>query len=108
MVPLLAAALIREWWGRIYTLIFGSQLRLLQKLNESRQGLTEEEVKSFFEKGASEYPAVYQAYPFESWIAFMESMTLTTKENDRYTITLYGSGFLKYLVAQRLTFERPG
>lgn len=108
LVPLLAAALIREWWGRIYLLIFGSQVRLLQKLNEAPQGLIEEEVRKLYLVGASRSPDCYRTYTFESWISFMESTTLTTKENGRYIITPYGRGFLKYLVAQRLTFDRPG
>jgi hypothetical protein len=42
LIPLLAAALIRESWERTYLWIFGTQMRVLQKLNESLQGLTEE------------------------------------------------------------------
>lgn len=107
LIPLLAAALIRESWERTYLWIFGTQIRLLQKLNESPQGLTEEEVRDIYKTGASQYPEIYRAFPFENWIAFMEATTLTTKEIGRYLITPYGRGFLKYLVAQGLSFDRP-
>jgi len=109
LIPLLAGALIRESWERIYLWIFGTQMRLLQKLNESPQGLTEEEVRDIYQTGASQYPEVYRAYPFENWLAFMETTTtLTTNETGQYLITPYGRGFLKYLVAQGLSFDRPG
>lgn len=108
LVPLLAGALIRESWVRIYSWIFGSQMRLLQKLNELQQGLTEEEARGIYQIGANQYHEFYRAYTFENWTDFLEVSTLTTKENGRYLITPYGSGFLKYLVAQRLTFDRPG
>jgi hypothetical protein len=108
LIPLLAAALIRESWERTYLWIFGTQIRLLQKLNESAQGLTEGEVRGIYQTGTSQYPEVYRAYPFENWIAFMETATLTMKYIGRYLITPYGRGFLKYLVAQGLSFERPG
>ena len=107
LIPLLAAALIRESWERTYLWIFGTQMRLLQKLNESPQGLTEEEVRDIYQTGTSQYPEVYRAYPFENWIAFMDAAPLTTKEIGRYLITPYGRGFL-YVVAQGLSFDRPG
>lgn len=108
LIPLLAAALTRESWERIYLWIFGSQIRLLLKLNESPQGMTEAEVRGIYQTGVDQNPETYHAYPFENWIFFMEATTLTRKEDDRHLITPYGRSFLKYLVGQGLTFDKYG
>lgn len=107
LVSLLAAALIREAWERTYLWIFGTQMRLLQKLNETPQGLREEEDRGIYQIGASQYPEVFKAYSFENWIAFMQAAALTMKDVGPYLITPNGRGFLKYVVAQGLSFDRP-
>jgi hypothetical protein len=109
LVRLLAAALTREWFERIYSFILGSQIRLLQKLNEMSPGLTEEEVKSFYQSAATQFPEIYQSFKFEDWRTFLETTCgFIRNEDDRYTITPYGFGFLKYIVSQRFSFERVG
>ena len=108
LIELLAGALTREAWGRIYLLIFGSQMRLLQSLNQSPGGLTEGEVRPIYQTGATQQPELYNAVTFESWMTFVESSALVSRNGDRYVITPYGRGFLKYIVAQGLPFERFG
>jgi len=108
LIELLAGALTREAWERIYLLIFGSQIRLLQNLNQSPGGLAEPDAREMYRSGATQQPELYQAVPFESWMTFLETTGLVSRNGDRYIITPYGRGFLKYLVARGLTFERFG
>jgi hypothetical protein len=109
LIQLLAAALTREFWERVYLLIFGSQIRLLQKLNESPQGIAGEEIRDIYQTAASQYHDFYRNFTFENWINFTDASSLTTKESDgRHFITHSGRGFLKYLVAQGLSPDRPG
>src|SRR5262249_23768495 len=68
LVRLLAAALTRESFERIYLFILGSQIRLLQKLNEMSPGLTEEEVESFYQSAVTQFPQIYQTFKFEDWM----------------------------------------
>ena len=107
-LQLLAAALTRELWARIYLFILGAQIRLLQKLNESPVGLAETETRHFYKSGAARELEYYRAYPFEQWIGFLENSTLVNQHEGKYVITPYGRGFLKYIVAQRLPFDKQG
>jgi hypothetical protein len=108
LIQLLAGALTREAWERIYLFIFGAQLRLLNRLNETPGGLTGTDIQQIYSAAAAQYPEMYQPLTFESWMAFVEQTGLVTRNDDRYLIAPYGKGFLKYLVAQGLTSERAG
>jgi hypothetical protein len=108
LIELLAGALTRETWERVYLLIFGSQIRLLQSLNQSLGGLPEAEARAIYETAMTQLPELYKETPFESWIAFVETTTLVSRNVENYVLTPYGRGFLKYLVAQGLSFERMG
>lgn len=108
LIELLAGALTRESWERIYLLIFGSQVRLLLSLNQSPGGLPERDVRAIYQAPVTQQHELYQQVPFESWIAFVETTGLVSRNGENYVLTPYGRGFLKYLVAQGLTFERFG
>lgn len=108
LIELLAGALTREAWGRIYLLIFGSQIQLLQSLNQSPGGLAKAEVRAIYQTGMTQQPQLYSAVTFESWMTFVESSALVSRNGDLYVMTPYGRGFLKYIVAQGLPFERFG
>jgi hypothetical protein len=108
LIQLLAGALTREAWERIYLFIFGAQLRLLNRLNETPGGLTEADIQHVYSTAAAQHPEMYQPLTFETWMAFVEQTGLVTRNGDRYLIAPYGRGFLKYLVAQGLTSDRAG
>jgi hypothetical protein len=108
LIQLLAGALTREGWERIYLLIFGSQMRLLQILNQTPGGLPEHDIRSVYEAGASDHRDLYKAITFESWMSFVETTGLISRGGEKLLITPYGRGFLKYLVGQGLPFERFG
>jgi hypothetical protein len=108
LLELLAGALTRETWERVYLLIFGSQIRLLQSLNQAPTGLPEHDARAIYQTAVTQQAELYQEVPFESWTAFVETAGLVSRNGDNYVLTPYGRGFLKYLVAQGLTFERLG
>jgi hypothetical protein len=108
LVRLLSASLIRELWERTYALIFGSQIRLLQSINENGTGLAEEEANAAYRVAAEQYPEVYAHFTFEDWVKFLEWSSYVTREDGRYLITPLGRGFLKHLITQGLTFNRAG
>jgi hypothetical protein len=108
LIELLAGALTRETWERTYLLIFGSQIQLLRSMNQSPGGLPEREVRAIYETAVTQQPETYSGVPFESWIGFIETTTLVSRNDENYVLTPYGRGFLKYLIAQGLPFERFG
>lgn len=108
LVKLLAGALLRESWERTYNFIYGSQLRLLQRLNENPPSLPEQQVRAMYDATAKQYPQIFRVYPFEGWIGFLEAFGLIMRFDDAFALTPIGRGFLRYLVRLRYSFNRLG
>lgn len=87
---------------RVYSHIFGSQIRLLIHLN-SASNQTLEDVKFFFEQ-AVEANAEIQRYGYERYLQFLSSHYLITIDNSsQINITWRGRDFLKWMVERGLT-----
>jgi hypothetical protein len=76
--------------------IFGSQLRALNQLNTRM--LSYDEMRHFYEEGATGLPQLYETRTFEMWLAFFRNSTLIRDSGDRLEITVRGREFLRYLV----------
>ncbi len=104
LIRFLASAHIGQSFDRIYYNIFGSQLRALNVLNGSSEGLPRIVTEAFYEFGKSVEPDWYTNFSYGSWLAFLSSWFLVTVVK----ITAFGTEFLKYLLEQKLTLEKRG
>jgi hypothetical protein len=106
----LAAATGLMWqFETAYNAIWGSQLELLALLNTlGPQGLAGDEIRPFYDGAARKFPAMYQTYGFDQWIAFLQGTQLILpKEDNRFAVTVQGREFLKYLVERGYTTMKP-
>jgi hypothetical protein len=83
-----------------YRLIFGSQIRALQMLNEFPSN--EASIQPIYEKAVSDEPEFYQGYSFQNWLDFLLKQSLIINQNSKYAITLYGKDFLVWFIAGSL------
>ena len=83
---------------RIYHLIYGSQIRLLQKLNYSSEST--ENVKYFYDNAVKYFPETYKNYPYETYLDFLvrQGLIIYEEDNNYITITEIGRDFLRYLI----------
>jgi hypothetical protein len=106
LIHAVAARNIQLSLERTYRQIFGSQIALLHTM----QGLlpmSSDQIRSFYDDAARNYPEPYKDFPFERWSGFLTSSGLIAERNGRYEITNYGRAFLKYLLDARLTANKP-
>lgn len=91
---------------RIYRLIYGSQIRLLQKLNYASE--KSEDVKYFYDSAVEFFPDIYQNYSYQSYLDFLVSQRLISfdKENDLLIIKEEGRDFLRYLTESNSQIEK--
>lgn len=105
-------ATIKEITARyqtLYSIIFGSQLRLLQHLNFRRGvGETKDNLKkNFYDAAATIFPDFYKTTTFDEYFNFLVTFSLiTTLTGDNYGITVYGKDFLAFLVRQGQPFDK--
>jgi hypothetical protein len=93
--------------ARIARQIFGSQLEILLYLNAHNDGESLANVRTFYDRAAQNFPATYQSYPFEPYMAFLERAQLITRRDQQIMITPKAKGLLQYLVATGDTLPRP-
>jgi hypothetical protein len=90
---------------RTYNVIFGSQLTLLAQAN-GVNGLSQAAARGLFEQIAK--PA-NPSLSFEQWIAYLTNSGLMQLDPlGNYVLTIYGRGFLKYIVDRKLSVFKLG
>ena len=90
---------------KIYSMIYGSQIRMLQRLNYS-QTESKAELKLYYDNAAKNNPKGYKDYPYEHYLDFLIQNELITMQNDNISITDIGKDFLRYIVEANLTVEK--
>jgi len=90
----------------INSLIFGSQIELLQALNMQNEPVEESFLSSFYNAAKQEYPDAYASSTFEGYINFIKSFGLINTEDGKYFITVLGRGFLTYLAEAGINTKR--
>lgn len=99
LVRHLAATQIAVHFERVYSVIWGSQLAILQHLNTlGNAGAQLESLRPFYQQASVSYPPLYDGYPFESYMAFLTSHMLIEIKGGSVFITLVGREFLKWLI----------
>lgn len=92
---------------RIYSIIFGSQIRILQRLNYT---ITEniEDLKLYYENAVKYYPETYKNYNFIDYLKFLTTNKLVnyTEGDNSLTITNFGQDFLRYITESNLSLEK--
>lgn len=91
---------------KIYQYIYGSQIRLLQKLNYASEKT--ENVKYFYDSAAKYFPDIYKDYSYESYLNWLVNQSLISydREDKIISITETGKDFLIYLIESNSNQER--
>ena len=97
---------IRSKYAATNSLIFGSQIELLQALNIQNNPVESAFLLSFYEGAKREYPDAYANSTFESYINFIKTFGLINTEDGKYFITVLGRGFLTYLTESGINTKR--
>lgn len=82
---------------RIYTSIWGSQVRALRFLNAQTDGVDVSSLRVFYEMAKESYPDWYETQSFEKWLGFLTAFNLITVDGVNYVITNAGRQFLRYM-----------
>ena len=94
---------------KIYLTIYGSQIKTLQRLNETAgRGVNVADVKTLYEQAKSKYPKFYATYSFENWLNYLYTSVLIKQLGEKIAITIRGQEFLKYLISQGYSSEKTG
>ncbi len=101
------ALLILVLFERIYYLIFGSQILLLQHLN-SIFSTPKDEFKFYFDTAAERDPRVFKDFDFDKYLNFLISNNLINEdENGNIVISILGRDFLKFIIEEGLSDYKP-
>lgn len=105
-VKFIAIGIAQYVYDMIWAYIFRSQLLALQHLNIQRL-IPAEQMRPFYDKAATDFPAVYANYSFDQWLGFLHAQGLILRHpNATVEITLRGIDFLKYLIHWGRVFEQ--
>lgn len=109
LVRHLAAARIALHFERAYSIIWGSQLAILQHLNTlGDSGAPPESLEPFYSQAAATYPLMYHQYAFKRYMGFLASQMLVQIRKDHAFITLAGREFLKWLIDEGRALYKAG
>lgn len=90
---------------KIYRLIFGSQLTILDRLNKSLEGIDLITIVLLYRiSGWQE-----RGYPIDQYLGFLQNFALMTFDSikQRYFITPFGGLFLEYLQREGISLIKP-
>ena len=82
---------------KTYNLIYGSQVCILEELNEKRLGVLKEDIKRFYDDGEIKWPQFFLDYSFDAYLNFLKTSGIITEKDGCLFITNYGVEFLEYL-----------
>lgn len=102
-----AAALLYIRMQSIYQSIYGSQIRILQKLNGGRLNIDDIK-KVFYDNAKNIWPELYDNYSFEKYLDYLKIMELViVAENNQIVITIFGRDFLRFIIEEGYSVEKP-
>ena len=98
LVRHLAATQMALDFEQIYSLIFGSQIFFLKKLNEvAGQGKPTNFVEEYFQRVKTIETDFYQKWELNNYLAYLHSRSLITQDANQVHITVKGQEFLVWL-----------
>lgn len=96
---------IEKEFEKLYNLIFGSQIMILQQLNTgSKEDLTS--LISYYNLAVEQNPKFFGTYSYENYMGFLISYQLISKEGEQIKITFLGIDFLKYMTETGKNFNK--
>lgn len=108
LVRHLAATQILLEFEQIHSLIFGSQIFLLKKLNEFiGQGRSSEYVENHFEHVKDMFSEQLGSWSFDQYMGFLRARALITQHGVVYHITNIGVEYLTWIVRSGRSDEKP-
>ncbi|WP_395058308.1 hypothetical protein [Flavobacterium sp.] len=92
---------------KIHHMIYGSQIRILQRLNHS---ITEkiEDLEFYYDNAAKYNPKLFKDYPYREYLNFLviNELVLMNENEQTLTITDMGKDFLRYIIESNLSSEK--
>ena len=98
LVRSLAGTQILLHFERLSASIWASQINLLTYLNSRPAGASLTEVRPFYENAKQQNAPIYHSYPFEPWLAFLESFHLIERNQEMILLSKVGREFLKWRI----------
>ncbi len=99
LIRLAAEAQLGMVFEILYSLVYGSQLAVLQMLNTGPQSTAN--VHLFYAKATEVYPSLYQTYTFAEWLGWLQNVGhFVIREGDMVSIAAEGREFLKFVVGR--------
>jgi hypothetical protein len=103
----LAATELENRFLRTDSLIWGSQIAILETMNSQRlTGLSREALREFYDNASVQYPGTYTRYSFDQYINFLKTSGLISEVNNMFHITILGVEFLGWLTRQGKSLGR--
>lgn len=99
LIRSLAMARIQVHFEQTYAIIWASQIAVLRALNSRPAGFSLQEIHPAYDLAKNNYPAMYENYLFEQWLAFMQTHGLVIAKDENLQITDLGRYFLQYIAA---------
>ncbi len=98
LVRALALTKLALAFEQIHSIIWGSQIYILEYLNDRRTlGASKQDIKtSFYDVAIARWPFIN---PYETYLGFMKASNLIREENESLFITNFGVEFLRYLTS---------
>lgn len=92
---------------KVYDTIYGSQIRLLQRLNHTSVE-TKSSLKLYYDNAVKNYPDAYKTYSYESYLNYLKSKGLIVmqEQDENIQIAHFGVDFLRYLLEGNLSVEK--
>ncbi|MGS2762952.1 hypothetical protein [Sinomicrobium sp. M5D2P9] len=87
---------IKRHFDAIYSSIFGSQIRILERLNTLHPE-SKESLKLYYENAKKFNPKFYENYPYKDYLNFLFNFNLIREDTGIVQLTILGGDFLKYL-----------
>jgi hypothetical protein len=98
LIRSLAGTQILLHFERVSASIWASQINLLTYLNSRPAGVPLDELRPFYDTAKQQTPEFYQNYPFEGWVAFLESFHLIERDQKTILLSKVGREFLKWRI----------
>ena len=109
LVRYLAGLSLITTFDKIYSLIWGSQIAVLQFLNSAGpSGVDPEFLRPWFDQAAAREPEAFDGDTLERWLGFLEGYFLIADAGSNVAITLEGREFLKFVIHQGYTLYKRG
>lgn len=101
-----ANLILRSAYAQINSIIYNSQLLLLNALNVQDAPVELSFFYSFYNDAKKNYPDNYDSFSFDAWLKYLKNVGLINTKEEKYFITKFGRGFLTALTEAGINQNR--